>query len=58
MIRACPAAYLSGNPCDYVGLSTTPTVEMEVVRHQGKIIITASHNPQEWSLKLLEKGVS
>ncbi|MDR2556818.1 MAG: phosphoglucosamine mutase, partial [Bacteroidales bacterium] len=39
-----------------VGLSTTPTVEMEVVRHkaQGGIIITASHNPAEWNaLKLL-----
>ncbi|MDR1740073.1 MAG: hypothetical protein LBR45_04885, partial [Bacteroidales bacterium] len=39
-----------------VGLSTTPTVEMEVVRHkaQGGIIITASHNPKEWNaLKLL-----
>ncbi|MDR0619032.1 MAG: phosphoglucosamine mutase [Bacteroidales bacterium] len=39
-----------------VDLSTTPTVEMEVVRHkaQGGIIITASHNPKEWNaLKLL-----
>ena len=34
-----------------VGLSTTPTVELEVVRHkaQGGIIITASHNPKEWN---------
>ena len=43
-----------------VGLSTTPTVELEVIRHnsQGGIIITASHNPKEWNaLKLLnEKG--
>ena len=43
-----------------VGLSTTPTVEMAVVKHQadGGIIITASHNPMEWNaLKLLnEKG--
>ena len=41
-----------------VGLSTTPTVELEVVRHkaQGGIIITASHNPKEWNaLKLLNK---
>lgn len=42
------------------GLSTTPTVELEVVRHkaQGGIILTASHNPKEWNaLKLLnEKG--
>jgi phosphomannomutase len=43
-----------------VGLSTTPTVEMEVVFQQadGGIIITASHNPAHWNaLKLLnEKG--
>jgi len=41
-----------------VGLSTTPTVELEVVRHkaQGGIILTASHNPKEWNaLKLLNK---
>jgi phosphomannomutase len=39
-----------------VGLSTTPTVEMEVVHHKadGGIIITASHNPAQWNaLKLL-----
>ncbi|MEL7146666.1 MAG: phosphoglucosamine mutase [Bacteroidota bacterium] len=39
-----------------LGLSTTPTVEMEVVRQQagGGIIITASHNPIQWNaLKLL-----
>jgi len=39
-----------------VGLSTTPTVEIAVVKHQadGGIIITASHNPMEWNaLKLL-----
>jgi phosphomannomutase len=38
------------------GLSTTPTVEMEVVRQhaQGGIILTASHNPKQWNaLKLL-----
>ncbi|MDR1458711.1 MAG: phosphoglucosamine mutase [Bacteroidales bacterium] len=38
------------------GLSTTPTVEMEVVFQQadGGIIITASHNPAPWNgLKLL-----
>ena len=42
------------------GLSTTPTVEMAVIREhaQGGIIITASHNPAGWNaLKLLnEKG--
>lgn len=39
-----------------IGLATTPTVEMAVVRSeaQGGIIITASHNPIEWNaLKLL-----
>ncbi len=39
-----------------LGLSTTPTVEMAVPRHQagGGIILTASHNPMEWNaLKLL-----
>lgn len=39
-----------------VGLSTTPTVEMEVIRQQaaGGIILTASHNPKQWNaLKLL-----
>ena len=37
-------------------LSTTPTVEMAVVFHEGAggIILTASHNPKEWNaLKLL-----
>lgn len=42
------------------GLSTTPTVEIAVIKTQsdGGIIITASHNPKEWNaLKLLnEKG--
>lgn len=38
------------------GLSTTPTVEMAVIfeKAAGGIIVTASHNPQEWNaLKLL-----
>lgn len=42
------------------GLSTTPTVELEVGRSnaQGGIILTASHNPGQWNaLKLLnQKG--
>lgn len=42
------------------GLSTTPTVEMmvEFENAQGGIILTASHNPEQWNaLKLLnEKG--
>ena len=39
-----------------LGISTTPTVEFEVVEEKaaGGIIITASHNPKEWNaLKLL-----
>ncbi len=39
-----------------LGLSTTPTVEMEVIRKKasGGIILTASHNPIHWNaLKLL-----
>jgi phosphomannomutase len=53
---------LSGLGVDVVdiGLASTPTTEMEVVRHKanGGIIITASHNPAQWNaLKLLnEKG--
>jgi len=43
-----------------IDLATTPTTEMEVVRHHaaGGIIITASHNPTQWNaLKLLnDKG--
>jgi phosphomannomutase len=43
-----------------LGLSTTPTVEIAVVKEkaQGGIILTASHNPVQWNaLKLLnEKG--
>jgi phosphomannomutase len=43
-----------------LGLSTTPTVEMAVVHFnaQAGIILTASHNPEQWNaLKLLnEKG--
>ena len=41
-----------------VGISTTPTVELEVVRQkaQGGIVLTASHNPKEWNaLKLLNE---
>ncbi|MDR2802274.1 MAG: phosphoglucosamine mutase [Prevotellaceae bacterium] len=40
----------------YLGLATTPTTELAVVYEQadGGIVLTASHNPQEWNaLKLL-----
>jgi len=58
MIRNLVTSTLTGLGLDVVdiGLSTTPTVEMAVVWEQaaGGIIITASHNPQEWNaLKLL-----
>ena len=43
-----------------IGLATTPTTEIAVVKEQaaGGIILTASHNPKQWNaLKLLnEKG--
>jgi len=48
--------------CDVldVGLASTPTVEMAVLHEEaaGGIILSASHNPEEWNaLKLLnEKG--
>lgn len=40
-----------------LGLSTTPTVELAVIKEKadGGIIITASHNPKQWNaLKLLD----
>ncbi len=42
-----------------IGLSTTPTVELMVKKHNadGGIIITASHNPTQWNaLKLLNEN--
>jgi len=43
-----------------VGLATTPTIAMSVIKEkaQGGIILSASHNPRQWNaLKLLnEKG--
>lgn len=62
MVRNLVVSTLSGLGIHVVdlGLSTTPTVEVAVTmeKAQGGIIITASHNPQEWNaLKLLnEKG--
>ena len=53
---------LRGMWCDVmdVGLASTPTVEMAVLDNNaaGGIILSASHNPEEWNaLKLLnEKG--
>lgn len=56
------AATLRSTGCDVVdaGLATTPTVEMAVLEEEaaGGIVLSASHNPEEWNaLKLLnEKG--
>ncbi len=62
MVESLVTATVSGMGAHVVnlGLSTTPTVEMAVIKTQsdGGIIITASHNPKQWNaLKLLnEKG--
>jgi phosphomannomutase len=62
MVHSLVVATLNAMGVDVVdlGLSTTPTVEMAVVHHKamGGIIVTASHNPQQWNaLKMLnEKG--
>ncbi len=62
MVESLVVASLSGMGVNVVdtGLSTTPTVEMEVIKRKadGGIILTASHNPKQWNaLKLLnEKG--
>lgn len=62
MISQLVAATLQGLGLDVVdlGLSTTPTVEIAVPleKAQGGIILTASHNPEQWNaLKLLnERG--
>lgn len=58
MVRDIVVETLTGLGIDVIdlGLSTTPTVEIAVKeeRADGGIIITASHNPQEWNaLKLL-----
>jgi phosphomannomutase len=58
LLRSLVVSTLNGLGLDVLdlGLSTTPTVEMAVIWEQaaGGIILTASHNPQEWNaLKLL-----
>lgn len=58
MISSLVISTLNGLGIDVIdtGLSTTPTVEMAVVKHRadGGIILTASHNPKQWNaLKLL-----
>lgn len=54
------AATLQSVGCDVikVGVAPTPTVAMAVLKHQaeGAIIISASHNPENWNaLKLLNE---
>jgi phosphomannomutase len=58
MVENIVVSTLSGMGIDVIltGLSTTPTVEMAVIKMHadGGIIITASHNPKQWNaLKLL-----
>ena len=58
MVRNLVASTLNGMGLDVIdlGLSTTPTVELAVTGEKaaGGIVISASHNPQEWNaLKLL-----
>jgi len=58
MVSALVVNTLRGMGLDVIdlGLSTTPTVELAVTGEKaaGGIILTASHNPQEWNaLKLL-----
>lgn len=55
-MSVCGALMAMGADVVDLGLTTTPTVEMAVTDLQadGGIIITASHNPQQWNaLKLL-----
>ena len=58
MVQELAVQTLIGLGIDVIdlGLSTTPTVEMALVSNQahGGIIITASHNPEDWNaLKFL-----
>jgi len=58
MVNNLVAGSLMGMGVDVVdgGLSTTPTIEMAVteLKADGGIILTASHNPEQWNaLKLL-----
>jgi phosphomannomutase len=58
MVNRLVSGTLMGMGADVTdgGLSTTPTIEMAVIEQKsdGGIIITASHNPEQWNaLKLL-----
>jgi phosphomannomutase len=62
MVKSLVIGTLMSQGVDVIdlGMATTPTVEMTVIKQkaQGGIILSASHNPQGWNaLKLLdEKG--
>lgn len=62
MVKSLVIGTLMSQGIDVIdlGMATTPTVEMTVIKQkaQGGIILSASHNPQGWNaLKLLdEKG--
>ena len=61
MVRNLVVSTLTGLGLDVhdLGLSTTPTVEMAVIGEKaaGGIVITASHNAQDWNaLKLLNSA--
>ncbi|MCD6024676.1 MAG: putative phosphomannomutase [Fibrobacteria bacterium] len=58
LVEHCVVSALQASGADVVmvGIASTPTVEMEVIRQKADagIIITASHNPLEWNaLKFL-----
>lgn len=58
MVNSLVCSTLVGMGCNVVniGLATTPTTEIAVIKEKadGGIILTASHNPQQWNaLKLL-----
>ncbi|RLD50199.1 MAG: phosphoglucosamine mutase, partial [Bacteroidetes bacterium] len=58
MVNHVVTGTLMGMGADVIdgGLSTTPTIEMAVIAENadGGIILTASHNPEQWNaLKLL-----
>jgi phosphomannomutase len=55
LVKGCLAA--AGCPVIDVGIVSTPTVQMEIIRHKaaGGIAITASHNPSQWNgLKFMD----
>jgi phosphomannomutase len=60
ILQAVSAALMStGHDVIDLGIATTPTTEMAVQDSDavGGVIITASHNPQQWNaLKLLDAG--